>query len=56
MVPKSFLLSLCLVSNVLAAADSNRATNSVILDETAVKNLNLTTVEAVETDFEEYPS
>ena len=37
----------------LAAADPNRSANLVILDETAVKNLNLVTVEAEEADFEE---
>jgi len=37
----------------LAAVDPNRSANLVILDETAVKNLNLVTVEAEEADFEE---
>jgi len=53
MLLKSLALTLCLAASALAATDPNRAANSVILDETAVKNLNLTTVEAEETDFEE---
>lgn len=53
MLLKSFAFILCLAVSALGAADPNRATNSVILDETAVKNLNLTLVEAAETDFEE---
>jgi len=53
MLFKSFAFGLCLAASALAAADPNRAANSVILDETAVKNLNLATVEAEETDFEE---
>lgn len=50
-------LKICLLILTFAAAalaaDSNRSANLVILDETAVQNLNLKTVEAVETDFEE---
>lgn len=50
---KILLFTLGLAACALAAADPNRAANLVILDETAVKNLNLATVEAEETDFEE---
>jgi multidrug efflux pump subunit AcrA (membrane-fusion protein) len=50
---KTFLLTLALAATAFAASDANRAANLVILDETAVKNLNLATVEAEETDFEE---
>ena len=50
---KTFLLTLGFAAAAFAAADPNRAANLVILDETAVKNLNLATVEAEETDFEE---
>src|SRR5688572_26826842 len=35
------------------AADTKRATNTVVLDETGVKNLRIETVEVEETDFEE---
>ena len=41
----------CCIS--LDAVDKDRATNTVILDESAIKNLNLETVEAEETEFEE---
>lgn len=51
-LPRLLALTLCLATAALAV-DPNRATNSVILDETAVKNLNLTTVEAEEADFEQ---
>ncbi len=50
---KTFLLTLCLTAASFAAVDPNRAALLVILDETAVKNLNLSTVEAEESDFEE---
>jgi membrane fusion protein, heavy metal efflux system len=50
---KTFLLTLSLAATAFAAGDPNRAANLVILDETAVKNLDLATVEAQETDFEE---
>ncbi len=50
---KTFLLAFCLAASSFAAVDPNRAANLVILDETAVKNLNLSTVEAEESDFEE---
>ena len=44
-----FAVLLCAgAAAALGAADPNRATSTVILDETAVKNLNLTTVEAEE--------
>jgi membrane fusion protein, heavy metal efflux system len=47
----SFLSALSMLA--VAASDPSRATNSVILNETAVKNLNLTLVEAEESEFEE---
>ena len=50
---KTLLFTVALAATTLGAADPNRAANLVILDETAVKNLNLATVEAEETDFEE---
>jgi multidrug efflux pump subunit AcrA (membrane-fusion protein) len=53
MLIKIFLLTLSLAAAAFAAGDTNRAANLVILDETAVKNLNLATAEAEETDFEE---
>ncbi len=43
---------LCLAS-LLSAADPGRQQNTVILDETSVKNLDIQTVEAEETLFEE---
>ena len=50
---RTLALFLILTAAALAAADPNRSANLVILDETAVKNLNLVTVEAEEADFEE---
>ncbi|HEV7869572.1 MAG TPA: efflux RND transporter periplasmic adaptor subunit [Chthoniobacteraceae bacterium] len=50
---RAITFQLCFAAGVLVAADSDRAANSVILDETAVKNLNLTTAEVEESDFEE---
>lgn len=47
-----FLILLSLVSAGLAA-DKDRSTDTIILDEIAVKNLRLETVEVVETHFEE---
>jgi len=47
------LIFMALASAALAASDPNRAANSVILNEVAVKNLNLSLAEAEETDFEE---
>jgi membrane fusion protein, heavy metal efflux system len=47
------LLLLSFTATVFAASDPNRTANLVILDEVAVKNLNLSTAEANETDFEE---
>jgi multidrug efflux pump subunit AcrA (membrane-fusion protein) len=53
---KPFLtsLSLCLAltSVVHAEGDAKRAANTVVLDETGVKNLRIETVEVEETDFE----
>lgn len=53
MLFRSFVPVLCFAATVLVAADPNRATNSVILDDAAIGNLNLSTVEAEETDFDE---
>ncbi len=50
---KSLFLTICFAASALAAGDPKRAANSVILNEAAVATLNLTTVEAEETDFEE---
>jgi multidrug efflux pump subunit AcrA (membrane-fusion protein) len=50
---RSLLFSMALTGAALAAGDPNRAANSVILNEVAVKNLNLTLAEALETDFED---
>ncbi len=50
---KILLFTLGLTATTILAAEPNRASNLVILDETAVKNLSLTTAEAEETDFEE---
>lgn len=46
-------LFLCLaLSSAAHAADAKRAANTVVLDETGVKNLRIETVEVEETDFE----
>ena len=46
-------LFLCLaLSGAAHAADAKRAANTVVLDETGVKNLRIETVEVEETDFE----
>jgi hypothetical protein len=50
---KTRLLILMLAAMAPAAGAADRAANLVILDETAVKNLNLATAEAAEVDFEE---
>lgn len=50
---KTFFLTLCFAAATAIATDPNRAANLVILDETAIKNLNLSMVEAEEADFEE---
>src|SRR6478609_8327848 len=47
------LLGLGLAGLAHAAADAKRASNTVVLDETGVKNLRIETVEAEETDFEQ---
>ena len=50
-------LALCAVTSLAFAEDKNtdpqRAANTVVLDETGVKNLRIETVEIEETDFEE---
>ena len=53
MFVRSLFLSVAFSAFAFAANDPNRATNSVILNEVAVKNLNLTLVEAEESEFEE---
>jgi len=46
-------LFLCLaLSGAAHAADSKRTANTVVLDDTGVKNLRIETVEVEETDFE----
>lgn len=47
------LFSILAVATPLFAAEENRKQNTVILDETAVQNLQLEFAEAEETDFEE---
>ena len=47
------LLCLALSGIAPAAEDSKRASNTIVLDETGVKNLRIETVEAEEADFEE---
>lgn len=47
------LLGLGFVNLANAAGDTKRASNTVVLDETGVKNLRIETVEAEETDFEQ---
>ena len=46
------LLCLSLTGITSAAEDAKRAANTVVLDETGVKNLRIETVEVEETDFE----
>lgn len=46
------ILSLAVTGMVHAEGDSKRAANTVVLDETGVKNLRIETVEVEETDFE----
>jgi cobalt-zinc-cadmium efflux system membrane fusion protein len=46
------LLCLSLTGIISAAEDAKRAANTVVLDETGVKNLRIETVEVEETDFE----
>jgi len=48
----SLILCLALTSVVHAEGDAKRAANTVVLDETGVKNLRIETVEVEETDFE----
>lgn len=48
----SLFLSVLLASLSHAAEDAKRATNTVVLDETGVKNLRIETVEVEETEFE----
>lgn len=47
-----FLLLSLALSGLVHAADPKRAANTVVLDETGVKNLRIETVEVEETDFE----
>lgn len=47
------LLALVTVAVSAEKADPHRATNTVVLDESGVKNLKIETVETEETDFEE---
>ena len=55
MIPsmKHYPLILLFIGTALSGADPNRLANTVILDETGVKNLGIETVEAEETTFEE---
>jgi hypothetical protein len=48
----SLILSLAMSGVVHAEGDAKRAANTVVLDETGVKNLRIETVEVEETDFE----
>lgn len=50
---KRLLLALLATASTAFAAERDRAASTVILDEAAVKNLNIETVEATEGDFEE---
>jgi multidrug efflux pump subunit AcrA (membrane-fusion protein) len=45
-------LFIALTSSITAAEDAKRAANTVVLDDTGVKNLRIETVEVEETDFE----
>ncbi len=49
----SLILCLAMSGVIHAAEDGKRATNTVVLDETGVKNLRIETVEVEETDFEQ---
>jgi multidrug efflux pump subunit AcrA (membrane-fusion protein) len=49
----SLLISLCLMSVAFAEDKKERLANTVILDESGVKNLGIETIEAEETTFEE---
>ncbi len=51
--PSALLLTFALACpSMVFAADAQRAANTVVLDETGVKNLRIETVEVEETDFE----
>lgn len=50
---RPILFTLLLAPALLHAADANRAQNTVILDETGVKNLRIETVEVEEATFED---
>lgn len=50
---KLLLLALAMSGLAHAAGDAKRTANTVVLDETGVKNLRIETVEAEETDFEQ---
>ncbi|MDQ3621822.1 MAG: efflux RND transporter periplasmic adaptor subunit [Verrucomicrobiota bacterium] len=54
-IPRLVLTAALAATSVasFAAGGGNRAANTVVLDETGVKNLRIETVEAEETDFEE---
>jgi len=49
----SFFTCLVLVTAARAETDPKRAANTIVLDETGVKNLRIETVQVEETDFEE---
>lgn len=51
--PPAIVLGLLLVASAFAAPDPDKVARTVILDETAVKNLRLETAEATEVPFEE---
>lgn len=53
LITRSILLGLSLTAMGYAAVDTKRTANTVVLDETGVKNLRIETVEVEETDFEQ---
>lgn len=52
-IAKLLLLALAISGTAHAEGDPKRAANTVVLDETGVKNLRIETVEVEETDFEQ---
>lgn len=50
---KSFLITLALIISTASGATTNRASNTVVLDDIGVKNLQLETTEVEESDFED---
>jgi cobalt-zinc-cadmium efflux system membrane fusion protein len=50
---KYFLITLAFMSSIANGAVASRASNTVVIDETGVKNLKLETVDVEESDFEE---